>query len=114
MKKMRYETKDVLKIERMGRCWTQQQVADILKIQRATYAQYERGQSVPPAETLKRLSLLFNISTDEILFGMSFQEMNRRASKQGMERGDKAAEAFLNKMREMTENEETKGTLPQT
>ncbi len=47
---------------------TQEQVADILKIKRSTYAYYERNIT-PTLENISRLSTLFSVSTHELMFG---------------------------------------------
>lgn len=47
---------------------TQEQVADILKIKRSTYAYYERNIT-PTTENIIKLSILFNVSTHEIMYG---------------------------------------------
>lgn len=47
---------------------TQEQVAEILKIKRSTYAYYERNIT-PTLDNISRLSTLFSISTHELMFG---------------------------------------------
>ena len=47
---------------------TQEQVADILKIKRSTYAYYERDIT-PTLENIKKLSVLFNTSVHFLLYG---------------------------------------------
>jgi len=46
---------------------TQEQVADILKIKRSTYAYYERN-TTPPLENILKLSTLFHVSTHELMY----------------------------------------------
>ena len=46
---------------------TQQQVADILKIKRSTYAYYETGKTEPKLDTLKSLARLYNTDVDILL-----------------------------------------------
>lgn len=48
------ELKDVLTKLRKNARLSQQQVADILKINRSTYAYYETGKSKPKLPTLKK------------------------------------------------------------
>ncbi|WP_077616815.1 helix-turn-helix domain-containing protein [Caenibacillus caldisaponilyticus] len=56
-----------LKILRMRKKLSQQDVADRLNINRSTYARYELGQTQPDFETLEKLADFFDVSTDYIL-----------------------------------------------
>lgn len=47
---------------------TQEQVADILKIKRSTYAYYERNIT-PTLDIISKLSTLFCVSTHELMYG---------------------------------------------
>lgn len=47
---------------------TQEQVADILKIKRSTYAYYERDIT-PTLENIKKLSVLFNSTVHFLMYG---------------------------------------------
>ncbi|MEE1026154.1 MAG: helix-turn-helix transcriptional regulator [Acutalibacteraceae bacterium] len=47
---------------------TQEQVSDILKIKRSTYAYYERDIT-PTLDIIKKLSTLFNVSVHFLLYG---------------------------------------------
>ena len=40
---------------------TQKEIAELLEINQASYAQYERGENAPSIEKLVRLSFIFNI-----------------------------------------------------
>ena len=53
-----------IKLFRLYNGYTQQQVADILNVDRSTYAYYESGKSVPDIETIIKLARLYNISID--------------------------------------------------
>lgn len=68
-----------LKILRTGKKWTQQQVADMLGVDRTTYAKYESGASEPNFEILKKLSQIYHVQSDVIL-GMS-SHLNEIGSK---------------------------------
>lgn len=46
---------------------TQQEVANILCINRVTYTQYESNKRSPQPDMLKRIADLFNVTTDELL-----------------------------------------------
>ncbi len=47
---------------------TQQQLADILKIKRSTYAYYEHGVN-PGNENIKKLAAIFSVSTHFLVYG---------------------------------------------
>lgn len=53
--------------------YSQQEVADKIGISRSTYAGYER-QTPPDAIVLMKLSRLYNVSVDFILFGFKKME----------------------------------------
>lgn len=61
------ELKDVLLDLRKNARLSQQQVADILKINRSTYAYYETGKSKPKLPTLKKLAAIYGVSVDALL-----------------------------------------------
>ncbi len=56
-----------LKDLREDRDLKQQDVADFLNCRQQTYSRYEKGQAQPSLETLAKLALFFNTSTDFIL-----------------------------------------------
>lgn len=47
---------------------TQEQVAEILKIKRSTYAYYERNIT-PTLENISKLATLFSVSTHQLMYG---------------------------------------------
>ncbi len=47
--------------------YTQQQVADVLNVDRSTYAYYELGKILPSIETIYSLSRVFNVHYTELL-----------------------------------------------
>ncbi len=51
----------VFKTLRTNCTLTQQQVADVLHIDRSTYAYYERGTTEPDLKALKKLASVFNV-----------------------------------------------------
>ena len=55
---------------------TQQQVADSLEIQKATYSGYETGRREPDVEKIKALAELFGVSGDDLL-GTKFSDKAR-------------------------------------
>ena len=52
---------------REDRDWTQQEIADILFINRRTYASYENGINSMTPETLIKLAKIHNVSIDYLL-----------------------------------------------
>lgn len=44
--------------------YTQQNVADILGLKRATYAKYENGQATPPIAVFIRLATMYGVNVD--------------------------------------------------
>ena len=52
---------------RVDRGLTQREVAELLHVSQNTYSQYETGQRQLPVDTLIKLALFFNTSTDYIL-----------------------------------------------
>lgn len=57
-------TAERLKAARTQCKLTQQQIADILKIDRSTYSYYELGTINPSIEALKTLSFVYNVSIE--------------------------------------------------
>ena len=47
--------------------WTQKQTAEMLHINRSTYAYYETGATQPNLNMLCRLAALFEVSADDLL-----------------------------------------------
>ena len=56
-----------LKFAREKNNMTQQQVADLMSIDKSTYCGYETGKRQPDAMKIKQLSKILNISGDELL-----------------------------------------------
>lgn len=52
---------------------TQQDVADVLHIKRATYTAYERGGILPPYDKLKNLAEHFEVSVEYLMGETSFR-----------------------------------------
>ena len=61
-----HTTANILKSLRESRGFSQQQVADALKIERTTYVKYETGTS-KPTRKLKELATFYNVSVDQLL-----------------------------------------------
>lgn len=58
---------DYLRSLRKDKKMTQDDVAEILGIERSTYTKYESGTSRPNSEMLKKLSQLFDVSINDLL-----------------------------------------------
>lgn len=55
---------------------TQQNIADLLKVRRSTYGEYERGKILPPMDKMKVLADYFNVSVDYLISGKSETEVS--------------------------------------
>jgi transcriptional regulator with XRE-family HTH domain len=58
---------DKIKYLRKSNDLTQQEMADILKIKRSTYTNYESGKILPPIDKLELLAEHFKVSIDYLL-----------------------------------------------
>lgn len=46
---------------------TQEQMADLLRVRRSTYGEYERGKILPPVDKIKVLADYFGVSVDYLM-----------------------------------------------
>ncbi|MCP4163138.1 MAG: helix-turn-helix transcriptional regulator [Deltaproteobacteria bacterium] len=58
-----------LKELRLEKGWTQEELADSLKIHRMRVSVYERGKATPETKVLIKMSEIFNVSLDYLVFG---------------------------------------------
>ena len=56
-----------MKLIRNYNGYSQRQIAEILKIERSTYASYETGRNRPDIFAVQRFAKIFNVSVDYIL-----------------------------------------------
>lgn len=56
-----------LKAARKSRGYTQQQIADLMKIDKSTYCGYETGKRQPDVQKIKQLSEILGVSGDTLL-----------------------------------------------
>ena len=56
-----------LKALRVYHHYTQNEIAQILDVDRSTYAYYESGRAEPSLGALKKLSTIYHVSTDFLL-----------------------------------------------
>ena len=54
---------------RLAAGFTQQNIADALKINRATYTYYETGKTLPDIVTIQKLAVLYQIDIQDLLSG---------------------------------------------
>lgn len=64
---MSKELGQVLKILRNNCSLTQQQVADVLHLDRSTYAYYERGTTEPDLKSIRKLAVIFGVDPAVLL-----------------------------------------------
>lgn len=96
---MMYKTKDVLRMERIKRGWTQEDVAKMLGMARASYAQYETGKNMPTTENIIKLAEIYRVTTDYLL-GVSFADAMKVSYQQGAEWGNQAGDMVANTIEE--------------
>ena len=63
-----------LKMLRKGKKKTQQNLADLLKVRRSTYGEYERGKILPPMDKMKVLADYFGVTVDYLIIGNEKEE----------------------------------------
>ncbi|MGT2624846.1 helix-turn-helix domain-containing protein [Streptococcus pluranimalium] len=83
------EFNDRLKELRIQKKLTQQELADLLKVNRVTYRNYETGTNEPKFRTLLELGKIFNVTTDYLLgitdineFDKSYEENIEKSFKE--------------------------------
>lgn len=59
---------------RKGKKKTQQNLADLLKVRRSTYGEYERGKILPPMDKMKVLADYFGVTVDYLIIGNEKEE----------------------------------------
>lgn len=59
--------REKLRAARESRGYTQQQVADLMEIDKSTYCGYETGKRQPDVQKIKQLSKILGVSGDELL-----------------------------------------------
>lgn len=92
---MVFKSKDVLRMLRLQRGLTQQDVADMLNIARGSYAKYETGANTPTAENLVILSQFYNVDINYLLLGMPFKQAMSHSYRDGKKAGEDIADAII-------------------
>lgn len=72
-----------IKEARKAAGYTQQAVADLLNIERTSYARYETGTREPDLDTLARLSEIFKVSIDYLTRGDAMHEAASQQIRKG-------------------------------
>ena len=94
---MKLTTKQILRMERLKRGWTQEDVANMLNMGRASYAQYETGKNIPTTENIIKLAQIYRVPTDYLL-QVDYCEAIKFSMKQGKEWGEELADEYIEKM----------------
>lgn len=66
---------DNIKIIRKNKGYSQEELASKLHVTRQTISKWETGQSVPDANLLKQLSVIFDVSVSELMGWMEMQNV---------------------------------------
>ncbi len=77
--------------------YSQEQLADLLGVSRQAVSKWGLGDAQPDVDKLVRISELFNISTDELLYGEAVhkqQREGRRMNKADLEDYEQRTEKF--------------------
>ena len=69
--------KDNIKIYRLSRKMTQQEIANVLNITRQAVTRWENGDVEPSTENLISLSKIFNCTVDELIHGIKVNTTNK-------------------------------------
>lgn len=93
---MKLTTKQILRMERLKRGWTQEDVANMLNMGRASYAQYETGKNIPTTENIIKLAQIYRVPTDYLL-QVDYGEAIKFSMKQGKEWGEELADEYIEK-----------------
>ncbi|MCD7717297.1 MAG: helix-turn-helix domain-containing protein [Lachnospiraceae bacterium] len=57
--------------------YTQQEISDLLNIQRQTYSNYENGSRMPPMEVMIRLTEIYSVSLDFMIRGVESRLLSK-------------------------------------
>ncbi|MCD7764152.1 MAG: helix-turn-helix domain-containing protein [Lachnospiraceae bacterium] len=57
--------------------YTQQEISNLLNIQRQTYSNYENGTRMPPMEVMIRLTEIYCVSMDSLIRGVEARLLSR-------------------------------------
>ena len=60
-----------IKVLRLSRGWTQQQLAEQLHVTRQAVSHYESGRTQPDIDTCRRLAEIFQVELDVVLDGQT-------------------------------------------
>ena len=74
-----------LKAMRKDRKETQEDIARLLKVQRTTVGEYERGKIVPPIDKIKILADHFEVSVDYLMGNTNFRTHEERQERDALD-----------------------------
>ena len=95
---MKLQTKDILRLERIKRGWTQEEVAKQIDMARSAYAAYENGEATPTTDNILRLAKLYNVTTDYLLcHEIKVKSFVKEQFRSGKEDGEKIGEEITRK-----------------
>lgn len=86
-------------MERIKRGWTQDDVAKMLNMARASYAQYETGKNMPTTENIIKLAEIYRLSTDYLL-GVDFTTAMKTSFQQGKQWGEEKGDEIADEIEE--------------
>lgn len=67
--------KDVIKSARIEKGYTQEEIANLVKVAKQTYLKWENGETEPKATQIKLLASNLNITADEICNGTRYEKI---------------------------------------
>lgn len=116
-----YRAKDKLKDARVANGFSQQQMADLLRIERATYAAYEKGKTEPTYSIGIKISQILKVDDTWLLVDEpinyvlrsesvydQFYRMDRKATMGELDKDEREFVAFYRMMKLMGKSEELK------
>ncbi len=74
--------KDELKRLRKEKKWTQEKLAKLLGVAKSTISMYENGNRTPDLETFEKMTFLFNISLDNLIYGDDVEYIERKSTEE--------------------------------
>ena len=96
------EFPEYLKKLRMAAGYTQKNIADLLGMDRSTYAYYETGKTEPNIRNLKKLSTLYNVRIEDLVNCRDLPSVLSLSSSSA----DSESTIFLEVFRKLTEKEQ--------
>ena len=73
---------------RTGKNWSQSELAEALNVSRQSVSKWENGMAIPDVDKLIKMSELFDITLDELVFGLEKETPNESVNTGGSFRKD--------------------------